>query len=337
MICGSAVVRLIDEKTVIIRNGKKYTAVLDGEFIEFCFDNIPDDVLAEKLDPILRQNSALRFKGQAVPENTIPIRISPEGYLLQEGIGEKLGKEIRSSAHYLAKRVSEHRAEAMEKLLTIAQLAKKILPECQQGMELRVTDEQLQKIKTAIVTAERASGQISSITKNGYRNQAREFGIKMGTEVHESKTGQYLTRHRGLREIRRIGLALSLGTDELFKSAEEIPLEIVKTVGRVIIEVISHVYGERVAMCGTGGYAVLIGFLNVKWAYAWVEPSSLILHSIKTSITTFCENPNPKALDHMTAKRAAAEAEATLRNDILRSLGKDVSESSQTDNAPDAE
>eukprot|EP01060_Flectonema_neradi_P008149 TRINITY_DN15816_c0_g1_i1.p1 TRINITY_DN15816_c0_g1~~TRINITY_DN15816_c0_g1_i1.p1 ORF type:complete len:425 (+),score=72.02 TRINITY_DN15816_c0_g1_i1:66-1340(+) len=334
MICGSAVVRLIDEKTIIIRNGKQYTAVVDGEFLEFNFDEASDEELTEKLDPVLRNHAAFRCKGQAVPENTVPIRISPEGNLLQEGIGEKIGKEIRSSAHYLAERVTEHRKEAMETLLSISNLVKKIVPECTPGAELRVTDDQIQKAKGAVISVEQASKQVAGTAKNGYRNQAREFGVKIGTEFHESSTGQYLASHRGLREIRRIGLALSLGTDELFRAADGIPLEAVQTVGRVIIEVINHVYGERVADCGSCGYTCLIGFLNVKWAYTWCEPSSLILHSIKHSITTFCENPNPKALDHMTAKRAAAEAEATMRNDILRALGKVPTDS---DHGPDAE
>ena len=321
LLCGDVAIRLVD-KLVVIKDESKnlYSFVMSGFFFEITSE---DDEDIEYLDEALKGSSViLRSKGTKAPKGVIPIKLTPDGNLI-EGIGERLEREIGGSAHFLAKRIKEYRGDALDRLKDSSKAIKKITPSNKEGRDLQITQETIADLKKCKTTHLSLNLQL---TKNILRAMAELVGKKVGEEVHESNFGQELAKegpnNRGLQEARRVILATCKGADKLFDALKDVPRDIATVISGILLDVVSHIWGPRGAEVGKHVYSLLLDIMIGHWKARWAFPSALAAHGMKHALVVFSDHPSNAALEHISAKNQRAEKESELKARILDSLGK---------------
>ena len=285
-------------------------------------EDVVDDEEVDLFEDLARDHAQLRVKGVKPPKGRVPIALTDEGKPLEDGIGDVIGGEIRSAAHFLAKRIIERRGELCDTVRGMSKKANLILRPCAPGSEVRVHQNTLDNLRRARIVCTNATDSVAK-NKGLIRGVSKQIGHAVGDELQESPFGQNLNKHRGLREARRVLIATLDSSDELFAAAAKLPQDILRAVFDAVLDIIGHVWGDRAAEGGKHSLGMLADFLSIKWAFEWAYPSSLAFCGIKAMTHTACDNPSNKVLEHMENKRSKNEKEKIMRSVILNDLKKE--------------
>eukprot|EP00755_Sulcionema_specki_P022202 Sspe_Gene.13786::Locus_4744_Transcript_1_1_Confidence_1.000_Length_1157::g.13786::m.13786 len=286
LLCGQHV-SLIKDRTIFMKKmvpEPVYATPTKGAFLEFKLTEDDCDAEVETLDLLLREHATLRElkpSGEKVVKNRY-VTLTEEGKLLEDGIGDHIAAELRSSCHFIAKRVLENREALLEKIRDTSNVVKEIMQKHPPGGELRIHDDTIKQLRVAALLVETAHTNCQAQVDKFLRSTVTTgVGKAVGDEFHESQLGQRMAKHRGLREFRRIALASIDGTDELFASLKGFRRDILQAVLDAVLEVVYHVWGPKAMEIGRHSLVMLVEFMCIKWAMVWARPSALAILGLK--------------------------------------------------------
>ncbi|KAJ9459197.1 hypothetical protein DIPPA_08297 [Diplonema papillatum] len=322
-VVGTTVIAL-SKATIVMKNAPLlYVVIMAGRFLEIHLSEDVDEEEIEVLEDVLESSTVFRVKGGQALEGRVPVVLGHDGkLLLQDGFGDDVGRVIRSSAHFLAKRVDEYLPQLLTRIRDLSGVGKQLLKECPPGSELRIQEETINKLRLAAMVVRNASQNIKS-NRNVLRDTSKKAATHAGDAVHASKFGEQMARNRFLQETRRIAVASIDGADELCKNTAGLPEKLLRAVSDAVLEVVGHRFGNGAKELGTHGFDILVEFLATKWAIDWALPSALALTGVKSALRAAADKPSTGALSHLAAKRDNASAEARQRQLILQSAGVD--------------
>ena len=324
LVCERTVINL-QKPTIVLQNGPRcFVVLLPDKFLEIHLSDDEDTVDADELDlfeQLLRDNVELRVRGAKQPKGRVPVPLTDQGRPLEDGLGDVVGNEIRSAAHFLAKRILEHRGAVVDACRDASTPILRAVPECAPGNELRMQQTTIDALRRAHLVCINASKSVVD-NKKLLRGVGTQIAAVVGDEFHEAAPVARLLQHRGVREARRVLLAVFDASDELYGSLRKLPEEMLMALVDAMLDVVGHVWGDRAAAGGKHSLGMLAMFLHTKMQAEYLFPSSLATTGLKTVAQTVCDNPSHRALEHIDNKRVKTATEHKRRAQLLKQLGK---------------